>query len=442
MPAQPASRPARRAVVLPAAILIACCVLGFAGRWLFVKWIVSSAGTTINRAQKALATDRPESARQALNWLLWAEPQQPDALYLTGLTWQAEERIDEALACFDRIPPAAIPRSVTNDVINRGKGNDEHLIPGRVENKVHREASSAAALLCLADSRLDVAEQRLVKHLQLYPDSPEIRDELRWLYFNQLRTRELEGLLERELEKFPLEFSLAIDLLSSEFRKQLPREGIGYLQAADKRHPDQAMVKAAIGYCLWQIGQPDDARAMFEQSLELRPDEIRVRQVVADFLLEQGGQLEQAKGLLASHPADDYGWYLLSRCSEQQRQIEVAEEQMQSALRQRPGELKYVQRRGELLRRLGRTRDADKTLQEANRLEAVQTELSELVLRGMHEQPTVEICQRLAKLNQARRRDVQARAWERAAKFLTEHPERRPTAQPGGRTYPAGRGPM
>lgn len=414
MESPPANRPARRTWALPVAVLIACCLLGFAGRWLFVKWIVSSTSTTINRARKALATEQPQSARAELTWLLWAKPDQPEALFLLGSALRAEGRFDEALLHFDRVPPSA---------------------------KVHQEASSAAAMMCLADSRLDVAEARMVQHLQQYPDSPEIRDELRWLYFNQLRPRDVESFLEQELLRDPDEFSLAADLLSSEFRKQMPREGIAYLRAADERHPHQAAVKTALGYCLWQIGQEADARAMLQSALELQPDDVRIRQMVADFLLEQGGQPAQVRELLEPTPTTDQGWFLLSRWSEQQGDVTAAAEQMQAALRLRPGELMYVQRWGELLRRLRRNSEADQALKDANRLETVQTELSELVLSRQHEQPTVELCKRLAKLNHDRQREVQARTWERAAQFLTENPNRRP-ATPAGRPYPAGRGPM
>lgn len=414
MESQPHNRPPRRPWALPVALLIACCVVGFAGRWLFVKWIVSSTSTTINRARKALATEQPGAAQSQLSWLLWAEPNQPDALFLRGSALRAEGQIDEALLNFDRVPPAA---------------------------KVHQEASASAALMCLADSRLEVAETRMVQHILQYPDSPEIREELRWLYFNQLRPRDVESFLEQELQRFPDEFSLAADLLSSEFRKQMPREGIAYLRAADERHPHQATVKTALGYCLWQIGQEADARAMLQSALELKPDDTRIRQMVAEFLLEQGGQLNQIGELLETTPTTDQGWYLLSRWSEQQGNVTAATEQMQAALRLRPGELMYVQRRGELLRRLGRNQEADQALKDANRLETIQTELSELVLSHQHEQPTVELCKRLAKLNHDRRREVQAETWGRAARFLAENPNRRPST-PGGRPYPAGRGPM
>lgn len=397
MAPQPENSSARRFAFYSVAILVALVGLGFAGRWWFVRWIVSNAAVTINRARKSLAAEQTQPARHELAWLLWAAPQHPDALFLWGMILEAEEQVDEALTYFDRVP---------------------------VNTNAHRQASSAAAFLCLTDRRLEIAERRLRQHLERYPDSPPLRDELRWLYFNQLRTRELETFLEQELEKNPADLSLAIELLNSEFRKQLPREGIGYLQEADARHPDQAPVKAAIGYCLWQIGRVEEARAGFERALELAPSETRIRQMAAEFLLEQGGQLEQVGELLEPQPADDNGWYLLSRWSEQKGDLAAAESHIRAALQRRPGELKYVQRRGELLRRLGQTQAADKALQAANELETVQTELSELVLRGRHEQPTVETCQQLAKWNRARQRHVQAQAWERAAKDFSTRPVR------------------
>ena len=122
-------------------------------------------------------------------------------------------------------------------------------------------------------AKQQLAEGSLQAHLQRFPNSTEALDELRWRYFNQFRTREIEELLEAHLVRFP-----------------------------------------------------DDVAAAY-------------------------------------------------------RAIERASSK-------RPRELQYVHREGLLRQRLGWQEDATRRRQRANELEGYQSELSEIVLRGRHTEPT------------------------------------------------------
>ncbi|MFM9959755.1 MAG: tetratricopeptide repeat protein [Planctomycetaceae bacterium] len=261
----------------------------------------------------------------------------------------------------------------------------------------------------LVEGRLDLAEAALQSHLQRFPNSAEALEELRWLYFNQFRTREIEELLEAHLARYPKDIAAAIELLNCEFRKQLPREGIGYLRDVDRKQPGQSSVQLALGYCHWQIGELDEARTAFQTALAQRRDHRETCNVVAEFLLEEG-EIEAAAELVKDRE-DDQAWFLRSLIAEQHGDVEAAYRAIANASSQRPGELRYVHREGLLLKRLGRHEEATRRLHRANELEGFQTELSEIVMRGRHTEPTPEMCERLADLLHEFAREVPSRCW-------------------------------
>lgn len=282
----------------------------------------------------------------------------------------------------------------------------------------------------LASGQLELAEVALKSHVERIPDSVEALDELRWLYFNQLRTREIERAFEAHLARFPDDVAAAGELLNCEFRKQLPREGIGYLREVDRQRPGQAPVQLALGYCLWKIGELDAAQTALQAALSLRPRHRETRYIVAEFLLESG-EVEAASVMLAETPDlknneqapaaeldDDQVWYLRSLIAERKGEVEAAYMAIERASRLRPGELRYVHREGLLLQRRGRNEEATVRLRRANELEGFQSELSEIVLRGRLSEPTPELCERLAELLHECGRDVQSHVWRRAGSRL------------------------
>jgi tetratricopeptide (TPR) repeat protein len=320
-----------------------------------------------------------------------------------------------------------------------------------------RPAKSSFAVLeeilaNLADGQLAAAEIGLREYLAAHPDSEAASEELRWLYFNQLRTRDVQEFLEAEFQSHPDQLWLLAELLTTEFRKQLPREGLKYLQDVNARHPGQAPVLLALGYCYWQIGELGEAHAALQSALELRPQHRATRLLVAEYLLEQNEPVAAA-ALIEESPdvvesagrldfaEDDRWWSLKSQLADRRGDLIGAQQDLARALELRPAELQYVQRQGQLLQRLGRMQESAEVLRAANRLEAIHTELSEIVLRGKHEQPTPELCRRLADLCEELHQPLRSDGWRRLAEQLAA-PRRAAPAIPARRLAPGGGGPM
>jgi tetratricopeptide (TPR) repeat protein len=280
---------------------------------------------------------------------------------------------------------------------------------------------------------LEEAEVVLVRHLERYPDADQAREELQWLYFNQFRGRELEQLLEAALSRPPVRYATLVHMLLSEFRPPVPREGIGYLEKTHRRRPGQAPVALALGYCDWQLGEIDKARQFLEVAWAKNPHDPHTRLVTAEFLLEQNDLAAARKVLDQPAQQDDRWWWINSRLAEIEGNDAAALESLDQALAVRPFELRYVHRRAILLQALGRQAEAAESFQQANRLEAVQTKLTEIVLSGQLERPTVALCDDVARLCDERGRSAQAAGWREVTERLKRTGTTEPSARAGGR---------
>lgn len=374
--------------ILVVLTIIHVAVLGYGGALVYLKF---AAPDILRRATLALAANRPADVRQRLAWLTWAQPQHPAALILIGRSFMAEERYMEAVEVLDQVKHPSAEFEV---------------------------ASATAAMAELAQGAVESSEQRMVRHLEQFPEDHAVRGELRWLYFNQLRTRDVERLLEDQLRRFPDQWSAAEDLLSSEFRRQLPRDGMPYLQELDKKVPRQATVKMALATCYWQLGKTDEARLHFQAAFQSRPHEPWMKQVFALFLFEQGCSAEEVRPYLAQPPRDDLDWYQLCLLNDLEGDTPQAIKAIQQALQLRPKEAAYVTRMADLQQQAGRIEEANAARKLARDLGDVNSQLNEIVLSDQHLRPTPPICRRIASLNAARGRSIQAAVWSNRATFL------------------------
>ncbi|MDA1014839.1 MAG: tetratricopeptide repeat protein [Planctomycetota bacterium] len=354
----------------------------------------SGADGAIQEARRLLLRNEPKTARGALSSLLRYEPDHPEALLISGQCFRREGDLTAAAAMFDRVDSTAT----------------QHVV-----------ASWAHAEVLLLAGRLDDAEVTLRRHLKRYPQSQQAHDELRWLLFNQFRTRELERFLEAGLVEEPGSQMLLFHLLMTEMRQPVPREGISYLLKIDESQPGQRTVDRAIGFCQWQLGELEDARERIDKAWAADRSDWETRLLAAEFLIEQD-QLDMAETCLERHSADDVvddrrSW-LLGRIAERRRRMADALEHVAEAVGTRPFELKYAHRYAQLLRQTGRVEESDVWTRKAAAIESANKRLTEIVLSGAIDAPTLELSREIAKLNEQRFRTEQARGWHLVAERL------------------------
>lgn len=300
------------------------------------------------------------------------------------------------------------------------------------------------AMRSLDELQMDEAEFHLREYLSWIPTARQARDELRWLYFNQFRDRELEMLLEDNLRSQTPDPLSAVHLLMSEFRRQNPREILDYWEKLNRSRSDQANSAAALGSCYWQLGQNEEARTRFRQALELRRDDPRLRLLAAEFLVELGdsesaaalvpprtaarSRLFDAENLTQGVVTEDQICWVESQIAEARSQVDRALESLERALEIRPRELRYLQRWGSLLQRNGKTDAARQAFAQANEVEQTVGRLTEIVLGGELDHPTAPLARELSELCRRRGRQLQAEFWRQAARELperkTEHDRR------------------
>lgn len=306
------------------------------------------------------------------------------------------------------------------------------LLASRDKPKLVSQPTSSSATFDLAmqhltNYRVEEAERVLLQVLASHPDSVRVRDELRWMYFNQFRHRELESLLEEGLRVRPQDLTLAVDLLMSEFRPQNPREVLPYWERTVGQQAEQPRVLATLAYCYARVGDADKAEEAFQVALNLGHSDILVRVRVAEFLIDRGDLVAAEQVLGGPTAADQLGskdnlyqdqvWWNQSLIAESQADLTTALAHIDRALVRYPNELSYVQRRGTLLQRLDRIDEAASCFKHANELESHVGRLTEIVLSGDLENPTVALCREIADLCRQRGKVIQSETWKRAATY-------------------------
>ncbi|MEZ6130150.1 MAG: tetratricopeptide repeat protein [Planctomycetaceae bacterium] len=366
--------------------------------------ISATSGETLAKARLELAAGQPQAARTTLKWLLFVRPQHGDALLLAGMCCLKEQDPASAVKFFERVP---------------------------IVSDQHRSASLAAAFAWLNSGHLENCEGAFRRHLERYPNSTAAYRELKWLYFNQFRVRELEAFLEDQLTQSENSYPVLLDALYTEIREQVAQEAVVPLRRANDAHSDQAVVLLALGYCHWQLGDLKLAHEQLERALQLRPEHVETRLIVAEFLLEQG-QIRAARDLLLSDgrdaqtqqttdslparfPKHDRWHWLLHRIALIDESPEKAMPHLQSALDLRPFDLQYMQARGSLLQSLGQADAAAKVFEQIAPQALAKQRLLQIVLTENLEEPTVELCREVAELYEVRGRSKLASGWRMIA---------------------------
>jgi len=274
--------------------------------------------------------------------------------------------------------------------------------------------------------------------LQLYPQAIQARNELWWLYRDQLRTRETVRLLTERFRIYPDDFSVLPHLLHAELESagavsQKVQNVLPQMEEVQRRHPGQASVLLALGICYWRNSQIDQADKFLEEALAVRPDNARTRIVFAEFLLERN-QLERAQSVLLrnqqsggtamemkSLTIDDRFWVLRSRYAEKQGTYDKALEFLDRAISISPHNREYFSRKASVLRRLGKKSDAEKSAQYSLHLDKINKELMMLSRKVGTVQTTPADCRKIAEICRELNKPKQADAWmtllERAQKL-------------------------
>ena len=219
--------------------------------WLAVRDGNEYLPARLRITQTLIADDRPDLVAQILAESRSERPQARMQLFLIEIETlydqhpeRAMQRTQEALNEFSDDSNLLYIRALLHEQLGQPEQSEQDL--RLILNQEPDNAMAMNALgYTLADrnERLDEALELIEQAHALKPDDPAIIDSLGWVHYRL-------GNLELALE---------------------------YLQQAWAAFPDQE-VAAHLGEVLWQLGRHDEARAVWDQSLDQDPDSPLVRE--------------------------------------------------------------------------------------------------------------------------------------------------------------------
>lgn len=360
-------------------------------RWPVVVGVVLLAGACgyfwfsrptpdISRARRLVELNDVGPARAELDRILREKPVHSEALLLKGKLLRMEGDLSGAMACFGQIPP---------------------------ESSDCREASLLLIQALMESSNLAEAEMQMQRHLQSFPDERPIWDELRWLCFNQFRSRDVEELSHWWLKTHPDDTQALTHLLLGVFRPQVPQEGTQYLKQLQGNTDQQGPVLRALGWAAWQSGQNDEARKLLALAWDADADDPRTRFLSAEFLIEEQSFAAAARvlgtepfgvsGEMFGDQTDRWHW-LQSRVLLGRNQVAAALDEVTRAATLRNGELNYIHSQAVLLKQLGRDDEARTAFHRARTIEKCRKRFAEIAFSGEWKTPGSELRRELADL--------------------------------------------
>ena len=292
-----------------------------------------------------------------------------------------------------------------------------------------REASLPLAQTLLSQGEWDQALTALELLAGRQPPDLGVLEELRWLNFNLLRSREALRILHRKLAAGDL---VALpDILDTQQRQPVPQESVRTLEEVDRKRPDQPVLLAALGRCRWHLGELAEARRLLARALEQRPDDAHIRLTMAEFLLEQG-EIDEAEkllladgaqggpGLSAALAEDSQSWLLRAQIEDRRGHAAAALALLDRAVTLEPARIDLLTRRATLLRLLKREEEAREAAKQVDGRAAAARELSALVDAGKHRNPAHADALRFASLCETLGRSDESQGWTAIAGRLAE----------------------
>lgn len=347
-------------------------------------------------ARRFVNTGNRKLALNELDRILVDTPDNSAALLLKGDLLRSQGDLAGAVDCYRRV---------------------------RSESAEFRQASLGHVQALLGSYDLAEAERQMQRHLEMFPDERALWDELRWLCFNQFRTRDVEELSHWWLKNHPDDTEALNHLLLGVFRPQVPQEGTSYLQQVlETAGSPQVSVQRALGWAAWQSGKRDEAKRLLEQVWQTAADDLRTRLLSAEILIEEQN-VEAADRVLGSVPfgvsgemfgnqTDRWHW-LRSRVLLEQNEVVASLDQVRRAVKHQPGNLMYIHEQAVLLKQLGHEVEAAEKFNTARTIEQCKKRFAEIAFSGVWEHPTPVLREEIAELYQRSGHDFLARLWRR-----------------------------
>ena len=404
--------PSPRLTTIIALTAVASCVTYFATS----LYVHKNADKSLRRAVVRLQNGEHANARSDLSWLLWFQPDNSEALHLTGLSYLDEQNLSAGINHLERVD---------------------------VNSAVYKDARINLAVGLMSDQQWERARSVLEELLSRHRDSLIARRLLSGMLLTELRHRDGIRTLTDYLrlpssETFPLSdrLTLLLDLLIAEFCPPSESECQSKLKEIDRKRSSQPTVRLALGRCYWKLARMDEAEPLLREAIQRQPMDPRTRLVSSGFFLDQNdseaaervlrGDLDRSVGATEESSKllkrDDRYHELLCRIAELRGDYSQALSHIEQALTIQPHNREYEARRARLLQRLQRADDAREAYERSHTLGKSELELWHLSQKLGGQVPTTEQCTQVAELYESLGKTLQAAAWRQLAEQIDRQP--------------------
>ncbi len=348
-------------------------------------------------AEAAMQQGRPEAAISNLVWLRRHLPDNRKAAVLLGSCYLATKQFEPAIQVLSTVPPSS---------------------------SYFRRASAGLLRCYLNTARMQSAEELMEQYLQRFADDEGVLAELYWLYFNQLRTDELEQFLGERIARGVSPHVWLYHRMRYRKNPPIAQELMSLLNRINTDAPGQPSIVLALARCHWKLGETAAAQREFDRALQMRPNHAETLLTACEFFLESS-QPEAAERVLARFDTPEsistppacqprVHW-LRSQLAFGRQQYSHALQEIERALELRPSRLEYIQHKSMLLRATGEVQQAADLRQMLRRMVDSEEALREIVASGEIDHVTPELCRVIAAHCRVLKETTEAEAWEKLA---------------------------
>jgi tetratricopeptide (TPR) repeat protein len=362
----------------------------------YVFVIPDSAGTIQLAEQSLVEQEDAVRAEKLVRKLLFFEPENGEALVLLGIALNRQERLEEAIQVFERVP-----------------GSSDSAL----------DAAYGLSACQMLIGRYQDAESVLTSLIAEHPNYDAAREMLRRLLVKTFRSKDAERLILARFHRRPTQLNYLPECLKASVEFPFPLGTRSELAEFNDRYPGQPVLIAALALANRLLGDTSKADELFRESIEL-PDAPLINIArAAEFWTETGHwemaqtAIDRTEQVLKNDdvPPDRAALVASVKASLHMHRgrYEEARDCLTTAISLCPDCPQYFSRRSVAHRRINDPQAAAQDTEQAMMLGECLAQLRELSKRIDRGELTPEICAEVSRYLSAQGHAEMSAAWKR-----------------------------
>lgn len=218
----------------------------------------------------------------------------------------------------------------------------------------------------IKDEDWETAEKRLLRTIEVMPDSVGPYEQLSYVYTKQDKEDQAQDILNKAIEKVPHNMSVRVSLARHKIKNESYDDAKGVLKEVISRDPDNARAHYYLGLVFSKTKKNKEAEEEFAQATELdstHRDTFFNLGFTRMALKKYGKATEAFKRVVKLHPEDEESWLFLGMCYYQARNYDLAIDTFTKLIELNPKHGDAYVNRGYAKKEKGLTREAFKDIE-------------------------------------------------------------------------------